>query len=73
MIVLITMKDYHYLRDGQPDYYRGKKIFVSHGIDIDTMANMCVPCEELDYYIRYKWAEYNDALGEYVLTERVEK
>lgn len=59
MIVLITgMFDVR--RPGQPPK---KEFMVSHGVDYETLENICLPNE----HPRELGAEYSKSLGEWVL------
>lgn len=46
------------------------RVIVSHGIDADTMRNVILPCETLDYFKRHCNAKYSSALGEWVMDEK---
>lgn len=67
MIVLITCEEkWHYDRNGQKTCLRSTPItVVSHGVD-ESMNNVILPCESLDYYIR-EGAKLNHDIGEWCL------
>lgn len=56
-IILVTYKD--------PD--KRSQVFVSHGIDTETLKNVVMSPEPLDYYIRYCGARLDQDSHEYYL------
>lgn len=55
MIILVTYKD------------KNGKIFVSHGVDAETLNDVVISNESLVYFRQYGGATFNATIGEWVI------